>query len=202
LPITPRGCLLGERNAERLQKYLRLKAQVINADDSSWPDAPEIVETKDEVVTLFTPCGFSSSTAMENHVLCEDLEIIEAPGGSLPLTLKVLKRYGTFRNLGEIKKWEERTQPPTVPLFTKEPNVFSAEYIQPGSAEPGWMFMSPLTGATTTCLRLLRATPSMDNRDISRKFLLTQFEYQAHGFRYNGGGLGGSKHELYINTRS
>jgi hypothetical protein len=38
------------KNAERLQKYLRLKAQVINADDSSWPDAPEIVEIKDEVV--------------------------------------------------------------------------------------------------------------------------------------------------------
>src|SRR5271157_5757716 len=87
-----------ERNAEKLQKYLRRKVQLFNADGSRWSEAPEIVEIKDEVVTLFSPCGFNSSTAMENHVHCEDLEIIEDPVGPVPLILKVLKLYGTARN--------------------------------------------------------------------------------------------------------
>jgi hypothetical protein len=79
---TKRTPTRAERNAERLQKYLRHKAQIINADDSRWSEAAEIVEIRDEVITLFTPYGFSSSTAIESHVHCDDLEIIEAPSGS------------------------------------------------------------------------------------------------------------------------
>jgi hypothetical protein len=41
----------GERNAERLQPYLRQNIQVINADDSRWGSAAEIVGIKDEVVS-------------------------------------------------------------------------------------------------------------------------------------------------------
>src|SRR5215813_11203169 len=121
-----------DKNAERLQPYLRTKAQVINADDSRWASAAEIVEIKNNVVTLFTPAGYSSSSAFAIHARCEDLEIIEAAGS---LTLKVLKRYGASENLGQIKTWEERLQPTTAPNFPKGPNVFHVDYGKPGSAE-------------------------------------------------------------------
>jgi hypothetical protein len=193
-----------ERNAEKLQKYLRSKALVINADDSRWGEAPEIVEIKDEVVTLFTPCGFSSSAAMENHVHCEDLEIVEAPVGSLSLTLKVLKRYGASRNLGEIKTWEERLQSSAAPLFSKGTNVFSAEYVKAGSQER--RRLSIFESADGSNHYMLLSSPGEtvygDSQEISRKFLLAQLEFQTQGFRYGGGGSGGSKHELFINTRN
>jgi hypothetical protein len=193
-----------ERNADRLQKYLRLKAQVFNADGSRWSEAPEIVEIKDEVVTLFSPCGYNSSAAMENHVHCEDLEITEDPVAPVQLSLKVLKLYGTARNLGEIKAWEERTQPPAAPLISKGPNVFGAEYIKKGSPERRRLDVYESSDGSN--YYMLVASPGAavygDNKEISRKFLLAQLEYQTQGFRYNGGHSGGSKHELYINTKN
>jgi hypothetical protein len=104
---TRRTLTKAEKNAEKLGKYLRCNAQVVNSDGVQ-AGAAEIVEINDEVVTLFTSCSHISSAAMENHVHCDDLEIIEGAVGSLPLTIKVLKRYGTVRNLGEIKTWEQR----------------------------------------------------------------------------------------------
>lgn len=200
---TKRAPTKAERNADKLQNFLRCKVQVINADDSRWGDAAEIVEIKDEVATLFTPCSHISSVAMENHVHCEDMEIIESPVGSLPLTLKVLKRYGTFRNLGEIKTWEERMQQPSVPHFAKGPNVFNAEYIKAGSPDRRRLDVFESADGSNSYM-LVASTGEIfygDNRDISRKFMLAQIENQTQGLRWNGGGTGGSKHELYINTK-
>ena len=61
-----------EKHAERLQKYIGAKAKVVNADDSQWGSPAEIVEIKDDVVTLFTPAGFSSSSASVTFVHSED----------------------------------------------------------------------------------------------------------------------------------
>jgi hypothetical protein len=198
-----RALTKSEKNAEKLQKYLRCKVQVINADDSRWGDAAEIVKIEDEVVTLFTPCSRNSSTALENYVHCEDLEIIEAPVGSLPLTLKILKRYGTSQNRGEIKTWEERMQRPTILFFPKGHNVFSSEYITSGSPEKRRLdVFESADGANFYMLvPSLGETVYGDNKEISRKFMLAQLEIQIQGFRWNGGGTGGSKHELYINTK-
>jgi hypothetical protein len=192
-----------ERNSAKLQKYLRCKVQVINADDSRWGDAAEIVEIKDDVVTLFTPCSHISSSAFEVHVHCDNLEIIEGLVGSLPLSLKVLKRYGTDRNLGEIKTWEQRTQQLATPAFSRGPNVFGAEYIKTGSPEQ--RRLDVFESADGANFYMLVASPGEtvygDNKEISRKFMLVQMENQIQGFRWNGGRTGGSKHVLYINTR-
>jgi hypothetical protein len=183
-----------ERNAERLGKYLRRRVQVINADDSRWPEAAEIVEIKDEVVTLFTPSGFNSPTAFERYVHCGDLEIIETQVGSLPATLKVLKPYGAPRNLGEIKRWEERVFIPSFPPFSKGPNVFSAQYIETGS--PEIRRLNVFESADGSNLYMLEASSagSMfgDNQEISWKFMLIQFEYQTMGFAITAEGLVGA----------
>jgi hypothetical protein len=124
-----------ERTAERLQKYLGAKAKVVNADDGQWGDPAEIVEIDNEVVTLFTPAGIHSSSALANHVHCDDMEIVEAPVGAAALTLKALKRYGTAQNLGQIKSWIERNKPEATPVFPKGGNVFNAECVKQGSPE-------------------------------------------------------------------
>jgi hypothetical protein len=41
-----------------------------------------------------------------------------------------------------------------------------------------------------------------DNVGISPHFMLNQLEYETQGFRYNGGGSGGSKYPLFIRTRT
>lgn len=191
-----------ERNAERMEQYLRTKVQVVNANDSQWPGAAEIVEIKNEVVTLFTPAGLSSSSASAIHVQCEDLEIIDAPAGSP--TLKVLKRYGTALNLGQIKEWEERLQPSTAPLFSKGPNVFNVEYTKPGSSERRRLDVFESADGQNSYMLVPSAGEVLygDNVAISRQFMLVQLELEIQGFRQSGSGSGGGKHPLYIKTRS
>jgi hypothetical protein len=82
---------------------------VVNQDGGTWSNTPEIVEvSEDNIVTLFTPRGHTSSSAWCVNVHCDDLEITNIPQGSCPLRIKVLKRYGTDVQLGEITKWEDR----------------------------------------------------------------------------------------------
>lgn len=193
-----------EKNAERLQQYLGAKAKVVNADDSQWADAAEIAEIKDEIVTLFTPAGLSSSSAMATYVHCENLEIVEVQVGSTPVTLKVLKRYGTDHNLGQTKSWNERHKPEAAPVFAKGGNVFNAEYIKQGSPER--RRMDVYESADGQNLYMLVANPGDtlfgDNVVISRHFMLIQLEHENEGFRYNGGGSGGSKHPLFMKIRT
>ena len=191
-----------EQNSAKIKKYLRCKVQVINDDNSRWGDAAEIVEIKDDVVTLFTPSSRNSSTAMGNYVHCEDMEIIEAPVGSLPLTLKILKRYGTFQNLGEIKTWEERMQQPVVPAFYKGPIVFNAEYHKDGSSERKRLAVfESADGNNSYMLESSSGEPEYgDNEDISRKFMLAQLEYEKQGFIFNGGAPYAAKWKLHIHA--
>lgn len=193
-----------ERNAERLQRCLGAKARVVNADDSEWGNAAEIVEVKDEVATLFVPASFSSSSAWAAHVQCEDLEIIEASVGSAALTLKVLKRYGTTQNLGQIKSWGERLKPQAAPVFPKGGNVFNAEYVKPASPERRRLDVFESADGANYYMLVTSSGETLfgDNVGISRHFMLTQLEYETQGFRYNGGGSGGSKHPLFIKTKA
>jgi hypothetical protein len=199
---TKRTPTKAERTAEKLRQYLRKTVQVVNADDSRWGGVTEIVEIKDEVVTLFSPCSFSSSSASTICVHCDDLEISEAPVGSGSLTLKVVKRYGTPQNLGQIKTWEDRLQPPTTPLFSKGSHVFSAEYVKPGSPER--RRLDVYESADGQNFFSLEASPGEtlygNNVEISRHFLLAQLEYGTQDFRYNSGSSGNSRYPLYIKT--
>lgn len=198
---TKRQPTKADKNAERLGPYLRTKAQVINPDDTRWASAAEIVEIKNDVVTLFTPAGFSSSSASAIHVHCEDLEIIEAAGS---LTLKILRRYGTTENLGQITTWEQRLQPATVPNFSKGPNVFSVDFSKPGSSEKRRLDVFESTDGQNSYMMVASSGEILcgDNREVSRHFLLMQLDLDVQGFRQTGSASGGSKHPLYIKTRS
>jgi len=199
---TKRAPTKAERNAGKLQKYLRCNAQVINADDSRWPGAAEIVEIKDEVVTLFTPRSYISSAASEVHAHCEDIEIIEGSVGSLPLSLKVIKHYGIDKNLGEITIWENRMQQPVVPAFSKGPIVFNAEYHKDGSSEKKRLAVfESANGDNSYMLESTSREPEYgDNEDISRKFMLVQMEYEIQGFIFIGGAPYNAKWKLYIHA--
>lgn len=201
---TKRAPTKSERNAERLQRYLGAKAKVVNADGSEWGNAAEIVEIKDEVATLFVPASFSSSSAWATHVQCEDLEIIETPVGSAALTLKILKRYGTDQNFGQIKSWSERLKTEAAPVFPKGGNVFYAEYVKSGSPERRRLDVVESADGRNYYMLVLSSGETLfgDNVGISRHFMLNQLEYEAEGFRYNGGGSGGSKYLLFIRTRT
>lgn len=201
---TKKALTKAEKHAERLQKYVGAKAQVVNADDSRWGSPAEIVEIKNDVVTLFTPAGFSSSSASVAYVHSEDLEIIEATTGSVPLTLKVLKRYGTSENLGQIKSWDERMKSQAAPDFPKGGNVFNVEYIKPGSPERRRLDVFESADGQNYYMLLANSKEPLfgDNVAISRHFMLIQLEYEAQGFRYNGGGSGGSKHPLFMKTKA
>ena len=191
-----------EKNAERLGRYLRAKVQVVNGDESSWGNPAEVVQIENEVVTLFSPAGFSSSSAFAVHVHCENIEIIEGTGGSL--TLKVLQRYGTTQQLGQIKNWEERQNPPAAPLISKGPNVFYAEYTKPGSSERRRLDVFESADSSNAYMLVTPSGEALygNNVEISRQFQLIQLEFETQGFRYRGGGSGGSKHELFIRVRA
>jgi hypothetical protein len=153
------------------------------------------------VVTLFTPAGFSSSSASAIHAHCEDLEIIEAAAS---LTLKVLRRYGSIENLGQITTWEQRLQPSTAPNFSKGPNVFNVDYSKPGSSERRRLDVFESSDGQNSYM-LEASTGEIvcgHNKEISRHFMITQLDWEVEGFRQTGSGSGGSKFPLYIRTRS
>lgn len=193
-----------EKNAERLQQYIGAKVRVVGADDSKMADGIEIAEIKDEIVTLFTPAGMSSSAAMATYVHCENLEIVEVQVGSTPVTLKILKRYGTDHNLGQIKSWGERNKPEAAPVFPKGGNVFNAEYLKPGSAERRRLDVFDSADGLNSYMLVANPGDTLygDNVVISRNFMLIQLEFEKEGFRYNGGGSGGGKYPLFIKTKA
>jgi hypothetical protein len=86
-----------ERNADILRKHLRAKVSVTEGQ-GYWPSPPEIVEVEDNIVALFSPSSYFSSSAGCVRVHCDELEITDIPDGSCPLRLKVLnhKMGGPF----------------------------------------------------------------------------------------------------------
>lgn len=174
----------------------------MNADDSNWAGPAEIVEVKNEIVTLFSPAGFSSSSASATYVQSDKIEIVEGSGGLL--TLKILERYGTPQNLGQISQWEERETPRAAPHFPKGPNVFNIEFSKPGSAERRRMdVFESLDGQNSYMLEFSTGeTLYGDNVAISRDFLLSRLDLETQGFRQTGLFAGASKFSLYINPRT
>jgi hypothetical protein len=152
-------------------------------------------------VTLFTPVGGSSSSASAIYVHCDNVEIVEGIGGSL--TLKILERYGTPQNLGQIRRWEEREKPEAAPQFSKGPNVFHVEFSKPGSAERHRLDVFESVDGQNSYM-LVSSTGELlhgDSVAISRHFLLSQLELE-RGVRQSGSGTGGSKYPLYIKTKA
>jgi hypothetical protein len=189
-----------ERNADTLRRHLRAMVTV-SEGSGSWPGTPEIVEVSDDnIVTLFTPRGYSSASALCVKVHCGELEISDIPQGACPLRLKVLKRYGPDVQLGEITKWEDRSQPAASPTFAKGGMAYHASYSKPGSSESRTLYVFAAKDGTNSFL--LEASTGArvigDNVEISKLFSVLQIEYEAAGFGRIGSGTGGSLHRLFI----
>jgi hypothetical protein len=193
----------GERNAVILRKHLNAKVAVVNADNSTWPSTPEIVEVGDDsTVTLFVPHGYSSGVAWCVKVHFDDLQISDIPQGACPLRLKVLKRYGPEVQLGEITRWEDRLQPSATPTFPEGAVVHHATYRKPGSADTRGLYIhASKDGANSFLLKASTGERlTGDNKDISKKFMAMQIDYLSAGFTRDGfGGRGGSNlHKLVV----
>jgi hypothetical protein len=191
-----------ERNASILRKHLRAKVMVYE-EQGSWPNAAEVVEVSAEnIVTLFTPRDHSSTVAWCVSVLCDELEISEIPLGSCPLRLKVLKRYGPNIQLGEITRWEDRLQPAATPSFSKGNTVHHTPYIKRGSPEKRNLYIyASSDGANSFLLEASTGEKVTGNNiEVSKRFLAMQVDYEAAGFRRNGGtGPGSSQpYQLFI----
>jgi hypothetical protein len=152
---TQRAVTQAERNAATLRRHLRARV-VVSEGQNNWGPTPEILEvTDDNMVTLFTPRGHTSSSASCVRVSCDELEIAEIPQGSCPLRLKILRRYGPDIQLGEITRWEDRSQPAATPSFDRGGSPYWATYRREGSSETrgtsrlclqGWSEFIPASG--------------------------------------------------------
>jgi hypothetical protein len=204
---TKRPLNQAERNGLKLRKYLRKTAQVSEGDGHWGAMGAEIVEvSEDNILTLFVPAGYSSSTAFAVYVHCDELQIVEEPVGSCGLQVKIVKRYGNTLQLGEIRKWDDRRMPPT-----KSPprgdTVFYANYILVGSTKSRRILIyaptdgNPLyTLATVVDGKENDVVMYGDDVEISKKFAIIQVEYRAEGFRHNGGTGAGGSHRLFLTT--
>jgi len=198
---TEKSVTQAERNADTLRRYLGAKVTVSEGSGSWGNNTPEIVGVSDDnIVTLFTPHGYSSSTAWCVKVHCDQLEIAEIPQGSCPLRLKVLKRYGPDVQLGEITRWEDRFQPAANPIFAKGGTAYRATYSKPGSPERRSLYVYASSDGTNSFL--LEASTGEriigDNKEISKRFMVLQIEYEAAGFGRSASGTGGGPHPLFI----
>jgi hypothetical protein len=188
-----------ERNAETLRKHLRTNVAVVNQDGGTWPGSPEIAEVSEQnIVALFLPRTPSSGAASCVHVRCDDLEIVEIP--QRPLQLKVLKRYGSDVQLGEITKWEDRFHPAAKPTFAKGGVVRHATYNKPGSAETRSIHVYASKDGGNSFLLEASTQESVvgDNVEISKRFMVLQVEYEAAGFNCKGSSTGGNPYQLFI----
>jgi hypothetical protein len=189
-----------ERNANTLRRHLRAKVTV-SEEHGTWASTPEIVEvTDDNIVTLFTPRDYSSSAAWCVKVHCGELEITDIPQGSCPLRLKVLKRYGSDVQLGEITKWEDRFQQAAKPTFAKGGTAYHATYSKPGSPERRSLNVyASSDGANSFLVEASTGERVIgDNKEISKRFMVLQIEYLAAGFGRSSAGTGGGPHPLFI----
>ena len=190
-----------ERKADILRKYLGANVSV-SEGPGGWPNAPELVEVNnDNIVSLFTPHGYSSGRASSVNVHCDDLEITEIPQGSCPIRLKVLKRHGDPVRLGEITKWADRFQKEAVPVFAKGDCVGYVTFAKPGSPERRSLYVyESKDGANSFLLEASTGeTPTGDNVEISKRFAIMYVEYLAAGFtRSSASSGGGQRYPLFL----
>jgi hypothetical protein len=196
-----------DRNAVKLRKYLRQRASVSEGNGHWGAMGAEIVEvSEDNVLTLFTPAGYTSTSAFAVYVQCDELQIIEQPVGGCPVQIKVLKRYGETLHLGEIRKWEDKATPSSKPL-PRGNTVYHANFTLPGSSQRRSIHIyAPTDGNPQyTLVSFADAQESgvwygSTSVEISKKFAILQIDWRAEGYQYGGGGSGGSSERLFLFT--
>src|SRR5450432_576817 len=191
-----------DKNAAKVRKYIRARAQVSENGNNWGAMGAEIVEVNDDnVVTLFVASSMQSTTAFAVYVHCDDLQILEVPTGSCPVRIRVLKRYGETVQLGEIKRWEDRNNPtPAQSPVEKGPIAYHATYVKVGTAETRELRVYAAKDGSNYFV--LESTPDGtfygNNADISKRFMALQVEYEALGFTRRQSGTGASTHRLFI----
>lgn len=192
-----------EKNAAKLQKYLGKRTAVSEGGNTWGAMGAQIVEVNDDTVTLFVPTGWSSSSAFAVYVRCDELEMIEVPSGGCDLQIRILKRYGNTREMGQITHWDQREEPQTAPL-PRGSNSCNAQYTKDGSPTRRAIYVySPTSGNPQYTLVTMEDGQETgvfydNNVEISKKFAIIQIGYLAEGFRYGGGASGGSPDPLFI----
>jgi hypothetical protein len=191
-----------EKNADKLRSHLGANAQV--SEGKSGAMLAQIVKVSDDnLLTLFTPAGYSSSVAFEILVRCDKLQIVELPSGLLQI--RILERYGDPIQLGNIQTWENRNTPPTGPR-PRGNNVFHSNYRLEGSANRRGIFIyAPTNGNPEYTLAMFadgNETGALygDRVEISKRFALLQIEWLVAGYVRDGGGTGGSAERLFLFT--
>ena len=161
--------------------------------------------SEDDILTLFTPAGYSSSSAFAVHVQCDQLQIVEVPVGGCALQIKVLERYGATIQLGDIRRWEDRKIPATAHR-PRGKNVFHSTYHLEGSSNRRGIYIyAPTEGNPQYTLVTVadnKETCALygDHIDISKRFAIVQIEWLAEGFQRDAGGSGGSPDRLFVFT--
>jgi hypothetical protein len=186
-----------DRNAAKLRKYKGERAYVTNSDGSNWGSMGSVIAEVDEdnILTLFTPSGPSSSQAFGICVQADNLHIVEVPMGGCAVQITILERYGNAINYGEAKSWLERSTAPTKNL-PRGNNVFNAKYRKDGiAAQRGIYVYAPTDGNPNYSL----VTFDKDNqeetgvfycagaKDLAAKFYVVQLDWMTDKWRFNGG---------------
>jgi hypothetical protein len=91
-----------ERNASALGKYMRKMASVSKQETSNLAVAYELVELKDDILTLFSPASQNGTSAIYRKVDCGDLTIDEHPHGGCAVRINVVKYQGQAVDLGQV----------------------------------------------------------------------------------------------------
>jgi hypothetical protein len=174
-----------ERNAATLRKYLRKMAAVTKQGLESLGSAYELVELKDDTLTLFSPAA-NGASAIYRKVDCGDLTIDENPHGSCVVRINVVKYQGQPVDVGQVTRWEDRFG--ATPSFDKAPvAACNASYGKGGSAETRTLtvFQSK-DGSNAFQLESSQGWTTVgDNVEISKAFMANQIDYFADNFTRN-----------------
>lgn len=180
---------LAERNASKLRQNIGANVPVTHGGNNC--GVMQVAEVnEDNIATLFRPHGYTSSVAFCRQADCSRVQVVDVPRGSCPLQLTVLEWYGEPVELGEITKWEDRSQVVANPPFPKGGLAFDATYTKPGSGETRTMYVYAHKGSENSFL-LESSTGAPfrgNNEEVSKQFLVRQVEYQAAGFRRSRSG--------------
>ncbi len=195
-----------ELNAAKLRKYIGQTAAVSEPHGSWGGMGAQIAEvSEDNIVALFVPASYSSSSAYVAYVKGDKLQIIETPVGGCAIQIKVLERYGETILMGDAKKWGDRGTPSSAPR-PRGTNAFHATYHLPGSStRRGIYIYSPTNGNPQYTLVTMVdgvETGAMygDHLDISKRFATMQIEWMAEGYLWNGGATNNPPERLYTFT--
>jgi hypothetical protein len=202
---TERAPTEAERSAAILRKYIGKYAKVTEGSNSWGGTGAIIADVNDNnILTLFVPSGYASSTAFGQCVRCDKLHVVEVTVGSSPVQINIVERYGSPTSYGEAKSWEERNMATDASRIPRGNNVFNSNYRKDGTSKKRGIYVYGSTdGSANYSLVTFEDMQERDSwsgtkADIEKKFAILQIEWLNAGWKYDGGGGGNS---LFLFTK-